>query len=76
MLNGILKWSITQRWVVVIGAVIITFYGIYTINQMPLSVFPDFALPQVEIQREADGLAPEEVESLIALPIESAVNGK
>jgi len=43
---------------------------------MPLSVFPDFALPQVEIQREADGLALEEVESLIALPIESAVNGK
>jgi CzcA family heavy metal efflux pump len=75
MLNSILKWSIAQRWLVVIGAVLITFYGIYTINQMPLDVFPDFAPPQVEIQTEADGLAPEEVESLITLPIESAVNG-
>jgi nickel/cobalt tolerance cation efflux system protein len=75
MLNGILKWSIAQRWLVVIGAVIITFYGIYTIIQMPLDVFPPFAPPQVEIQTEAAGLAPEEVESLVTLPIESAING-
>ncbi|WP_271253841.1 efflux RND transporter permease subunit [Pseudanabaena sp. Chao 1811] len=75
MLNGILKWSIAQRWLVIIGAVIITFYGIYTIAKMPLDVFPPFAPPQVEIQTEAAGLAPEEVESLVTLPIESAING-
>ena len=75
MLTGILKWSIAQRWLVIIGAVIITFYGIYTIAQMPLDVFPPFAPPQVEIQTEAAGLAPEEVESLVTLPIESAING-
>ena len=75
MLNAILKWSIVQRWLVVIGAVIVTVSGIYNLTQMPLDVFPDFAPPQVEIQTEAPGLAPEEVESLITLPIESAVNG-
>ncbi|RUT01513.1 hypothetical protein DSM106972_066100 [Dulcicalothrix desertica PCC 7102] len=42
---------------------------------MPLDVLPAFAPPQVEIQAEAPGLAPEEVESLVTLPIESAING-
>lgn len=75
MLNSILKWSIVQRWLVVIGAVIVTVLGIYNLTQMPLDVFPNFAPPEVEIQTEAPGLAPEEVESLVTLPIESAVNG-
>ncbi|EAW37673.1 CusA/CzcA family heavy metal efflux RND transporter [Lyngbya sp. PCC 8106] len=75
MLDNILKWSITQRWLVVIGAIIVTFLGINTVSKMPLDVFPNFAPPQVEIQTEAPGLAPEEVESLVTLPIESAVNG-
>jgi CzcA family heavy metal efflux pump len=75
MLNAILKWSIIQRWIVVLGAIVVTFLGVYNLTQMPLDVFPDFAPPQVEIQTEAPGLAPEEVESLVTLPIESAVNG-
>ena len=75
MLNSILKWSIVRRWLVVIGAVVVTVLGIYNLTQMPLDVFPNFAPPQVEIQTEAPGLAPQEVESLITLPIESAVNG-
>jgi CzcA family heavy metal efflux pump len=75
MLNAILKWSIVRRWIVVLGAILVTFLGVYNLTQMPLDVFPDFAPPQVEIQTEAPGLAPEEVETLITLPIESAVNG-
>ncbi len=75
MLNTILKWSIAQRWLVVIGAIVVTVLGSYNLTRMPLDVFPDFAPPQVEIQTEAPGLAPEEVESLVTLPIESAVNG-
>ena len=75
MLNKILKWSITQRWLVVMGAIIVTIWGFKTVAQMPLDVFPNFAPPQVEIQTEAPGLAPEEVESLVTLPIESSMNG-
>jgi len=75
MLNAILKWSIIRRWIVVLGAILVTVLGVYNLTQMPLDVFPDFAPPQVEIQTEAPGLAPEEVETLITLPIESAVNG-
>lgn len=75
MLNSIVKWSIAQRWLVVIASIIITLWGIRVLTQMPLDVFPSFAPPQVEIQTEAPGLAPEEVESLVTRPIESAING-
>ncbi|NEQ79869.1 MAG: efflux RND transporter permease subunit [Moorea sp. SIO2I5] len=75
MLNSILKWSIARRWLVVIGAIIVTVWGFRIVSQMPLDVFPNFAPPQVEIQTEAPGLAPEEVESLVTMPVESAING-
>jgi cation efflux system protein involved in nickel and cobalt tolerance len=75
MLSDIIKWSIARRWLVIIGAIILTFWIFRTIIQMPLDVFPSFAPPQVEIQTETPGLAPEEVESLVTLPIESAING-
>ena len=75
MLSSIIKWAIARRWLVILGAMILTIWIFRTIIQMPLDVFPTFAPPQVEIQTEAPGLAPEEVESLVTLPIESAING-
>ena len=54
---------------------VLTLWILRTVTQMPLDVFPSFAPPQVEIQTEDPGLAPEEVESLVTLPIESAING-
>jgi cation efflux system protein involved in nickel and cobalt tolerance len=75
MLSSIIQWAISRRWLVILGAMILTIWIVRTIIQMPLDVFPTFAPPQVEIQTEAPGLAPEEVESLVTLPIESAING-
>ncbi len=75
MLSSIIQWAIARRWLVILGAMILTIWIFRTIIQMPLDVFPTFAPPQVEIQTEAPGLAPEEVESLVTLPIESAING-
>lgn len=75
LLDQILKGSIAQRWLIVICSVLITFWGVFSFTQMPLDVFPEFAPPQVDIHTEATGLAPEEVESQITIPIESAVNG-
>lgn len=74
-LNQTLKNSIAQRWLIVTCAIFVTVWGIFTVTQMPLDVFPEFAPPQVDIHTEATGLAPEEVESQITIPIESAVNG-
>ncbi len=75
MLNAILKWAIARRWLVILGAMVLTIWIFRSVTQMPLDVFPSFAPPQVEIQTEAPGLAPEEVEALVTLPIESAING-
>lgn len=75
LLNQTLKTSIAQRWLIVILSICITIWGIITITQMPVDVFPEFAPPQVDIHTEATGLAPEEVETQITVPIESAVNG-
>ena len=57
------------------AAILVTIWGVFSITQMPLDVFPEFAPPQVDIHTEASGLAPEEVETQITVPIESAVNG-
>jgi cation efflux system protein involved in nickel and cobalt tolerance len=75
LLNQTLKNSIIQRWFIVVAAILVTIWGVVSVTQMPLDVFPEFAPPQVDIHTEATGLAPEEVESQITVPIESAVNG-
>ncbi|MGV0028714.1 efflux RND transporter permease subunit [Phormidesmis priestleyi] len=75
ILNQTLKNSIAQRWLIVVAAILVTLWGVFSLTQMPLDVFPEFAPPQVDIQTQAVGLAPEEVETQITVPIESAVNG-
>ncbi|MEA5417604.1 efflux RND transporter permease subunit [Spirulina sp. CCNP1310] len=75
LLNQTLKNSIAQRWFIVACAICLTVWGVFGVTQMPLDVFPEFAPPQVDIHTEATGLAPEEVESQITVPIERAVNG-
>ncbi|MEN8447329.1 MAG: efflux RND transporter permease subunit, partial [Cyanobacteria bacterium J06555_13] len=75
LLDNVLKTSIAKRWLIVASAIALTLWGLFSVTQMPLDVFPPFAPPQVDIQTEAVGLAPEEVESQITIPIESTVNG-
>ena len=75
LLNATLRFSIARRWLIVAAAVVISAWGVLAVGQMPLDVFPPFAPPQVDVQTSASGLSPEEVESRITLPIESAVNG-
>jgi len=75
MLDRLILWSLHQRWLVVLASVAILGLGLATIPRMPLDVFPNFAPPQVVIQTEARGLAPEDVEALVTLPLERTLNG-
>jgi CzcA family heavy metal efflux pump len=75
MVNRIILWSLNNRLVVLVLAILLVVFGIRAARDTPLDVFPDFAPPQVVIQTEARGLSPEEVEQLVSLPLENALNG-
>jgi len=75
MLTRLIHASVTHRIVVLVCCVVLLLYGIYTASQAPLDVFPEFAPVKIEVQTEAPGLSTEEVESLITIPLENAING-
>ena len=75
MLNAILKFSLQQRMLVIAAALLLSGYGLWTASNLPIDVFPDLDRPRVVIMTEAAGMAPEEVESQVTFPIETAVNG-
>ena len=75
MLTWIVRAALTQRVLVLALAALLVVLGVRASTDVPLDMFPEFAPPIVEIQTEAPGLSTEEVESLITVPIETAVNG-
>jgi len=75
MLSWIIAASLKNRTLVVAAAVMLLLYGGYRMMQLPIDVFPDLNRPTVTIMTEVHGLAPEEVETLVTFPIESAMNG-
>ena len=74
-MSWLISSSLRFRFLVVAFAAVLIVYGVRSSDQVPLDVFPEFAPPIVEIQTEAPGVSTEEVESLITVPIENALNG-
>src|SRR5687767_12463254 len=75
MLNRLIKFSLENRLFVIAFAALLLVYGTYTAIQLPIDVLPDLNRPRVSIFLEANGMAPEEIETQIALPVETALNG-
>ncbi|MFY2021959.1 efflux RND transporter permease subunit [Achromobacter dolens] len=75
LLAAIVRASLRYRGVALALAALLAVYGAFVFQQARYDVFPEFAPPQVAIQTEAPGLAPEQVELLVTQPVENAVNG-
>lgn len=75
MFNRLIAWSLHNRLLALAFTLFVCLGGFYALEKMPVDVFPEFAPPQVAIQTEAPGMSPQEVESLITYPLETAING-
>jgi CzcA family heavy metal efflux pump len=74
-MKRMIHWSIDHHWIVITLSTLLLAAGVWTVRQMPVDVFPDLTAPTVTILAEGHGMAPEEMESLVTFPIESAING-
>ncbi len=75
MFNYFIKFSLNNRSLVLVLAVVLLILGGYRATQLPVDVLPDLSRPRVIVLVECPGMAPEEVETLVTVPIESYLNG-
>src|SRR4051812_32803017 len=73
-LGAVVHFSLRFRGVILALAIVGLGYGIWSLTQAKYDVFPEFASKVIEIQTEAPGLAPEQVELLVTRQVENAIN--
>jgi len=74
-IHRIVATSLRQRFLIMLGAVLLAGAGIWSFNRLPVDAYPDLSPPMVEIVTQWEGHAAEEVERLITVPIEVEMNG-
>ena len=75
MLNNIIRFSLNNKYFILLCAVVLMVVGLRTAGNMDVDVFPDLTAPTVVVMTDAHGMASEEVERLVTFPIETAMNG-
>ena len=74
-MKRLIQWSIDHHWLVIALSALLLGAGLWAARGMPVDVFPDLTAPTVTILAEGHGMAPEEMESLVTFPMETAING-
>lgn len=75
MLSRIIEFAIRQRWLVMLGVLAMAALGVYNFRRLPIDAVPDITNIQVQINSEAPGFSPLEVEQRITFPVETAMAG-
>lgn len=75
MLNTLIRFSLRQRLLILGIAVLVLVLSLHTARKLPIDVLPDITKPTVTILTEAPGYSPEEVETLVTIPLENALMG-
>ena len=73
MIAGIIRWSIRNRFLVLLLTVMVTAWGIYSVRQTPVDALPDLSDVQVIIKTEFPGQAPQVVEDQVTYPLTTAM---
>lgn len=74
MLDKIIKYSINNSWVTFLGVIALIILGIYNFQKLPIDAVPDITNVQVQINTEAPGYSPLEVEQRITFPVETMMS--
>lgn len=74
-MKNIIAFALRQKWLIVLSSALLLVIGSRVIRTTPMDVFPEFSPVLVEVQTEGPGLSTEEMETLVTLPIEYALNG-
>ena len=74
MINNIIKFSLNNKYLIILLSVVLVVFGVRTAVNMDVDVFPDLTAPTVVVMTDAHGMASEEVERLVTFPILMCVN--
>lgn len=75
MIGSLIQWSLNNRLLILVGGILLLFWGSYQSTQTPVDVFPDLTAPTVTVVTESHGMSTTDMETLITYPIETSLNG-
>src|SRR5271156_1025080 len=75
MISRIVSFALSQRFIVLMAALMLMLWGGYSFSKLPIDAYPDLSPPHVEIITQWPGHASEEIERLISIPLEVEMNG-